>query len=107
MKIIVTGGSGFVGEHLVRRLAADGHTVLALARSVASADKVRTLGATPLPGDLDSPDELDLPAVDAVVHAAAYFRSLVRVRRTSAPTSQAPGCYSTRRSAPAPPHSCT
>ncbi|RUP26877.1 MAG: NAD(P)-dependent oxidoreductase [Mycolicibacterium sp.] len=74
MKIIVTGGSGFVGEHLVRRLAADGHTVLALARSVASADKVRTLGATPLPGDLDSPDELDLPAVDAVVHAAAYFR---------------------------------
>lgn len=74
MKTLVTGGSGFVGEHLVRRLAADGHTVLALARSATSVEKVRALGATPLTGDLDRPDEFDLPAVDAVVHAAAYFR---------------------------------
>lgn len=74
MRILVTGGSGFVGEHLVRRLAADGHTVLALARSARSRDKVCALGAAALPGDLDRPDELSLPAVDAVVHAAAHFR---------------------------------
>ncbi|TVX97284.1 NAD-dependent epimerase/dehydratase family protein [Mycolicibacterium porcinum] len=39
---MVTGGSGFVGEHLVRRLAGDGHAVLALARPAASADMPAT-----------------------------------------------------------------
>ncbi|QNJ93466.1 NAD-dependent epimerase/dehydratase family protein [Mycolicibacterium fluoranthenivorans] len=74
MKIAVTGGSGFLGAHLIPRLVQDGHTVFALARSASSADVVRALGATPVPGDLDKPDELSLPAVDAVVHAAALFR---------------------------------
>ncbi len=74
MKIAATGGSGFLGAHLIPRLVQDGHTVFALARSASSADVVRALGATPVPGDLDKPDELSLPAVDAVVHAAALFR---------------------------------
>ena len=30
MRVIVTGGAGFIGSHLVDRLAADGHTVVAL-----------------------------------------------------------------------------
>ena len=30
MKVIVTGGAGFIGSHLVDRLAADGHSVVAL-----------------------------------------------------------------------------
>lgn len=30
MRVIVTGGAGFIGSHLVDRLAADGHSVLAL-----------------------------------------------------------------------------
>lgn len=32
MQIFVTGGSGFVGRHLLRRLVASGHSVAALAR---------------------------------------------------------------------------
>jgi nucleoside-diphosphate-sugar epimerase len=49
----VTGGSGFIGGALVRRLVADGWTVRALARSDASADAVRERGAEPVRGDLD------------------------------------------------------
>ena len=49
----VTGGSGFIGGRLIRRLAADGWTVKALARSESSATKVREAGAEPVMGDLD------------------------------------------------------
>ena len=49
----VTGGSGFIGGHLIRRLVRDGWTVKALARSESSAAKVRELGTESVAGDLD------------------------------------------------------
>src|SRR5690625_7421658 len=74
MKILVTGGSGFLGARLISQLVADGHDVLALARSPASGERVGGLGATPLTGDLETVEALRLPALDAVIHTAAYFR---------------------------------
>jgi nucleoside-diphosphate-sugar epimerase len=74
MKILVTGGSGFLGARLIPRLLDDGHTVFALARSTTSSKTVRALGATPVLGDLESTDGLSLPPIEAVVHAAAHFR---------------------------------
>ena len=74
MKILVTGGSGFLGARLILKLVADGHDVLALARSASSGARVDRLGATPLTGDLERLEELRLPVLDAVVHTAAYFR---------------------------------
>jgi nucleoside-diphosphate-sugar epimerase len=82
MRVFLTGGSGFVGQHVIRQLRTEGHTVLALARSAASAQTVTDAGAQPVRGDLaelagrtDSavrPKWLDhLHEVDAVVHAAA------------------------------------
>lgn len=71
MRIFLTGGSGFVGGHLIERLARD-HTVLAMARSDASAAKVASYGATPVRVDLDSIQPEQLSGVDAVVHCAAY-----------------------------------
>jgi nucleoside-diphosphate-sugar epimerase len=56
----VTGGSGFIGGHLIERLVADGVRVRAIARSERAAAKVRDAGAEPVPGDLG--DQADLRA---------------------------------------------
>ena len=52
MRIFVTGGSGFLGSRMIRTLVAQEHQVFALARSTSSAERVRTLGATPVMGVL-------------------------------------------------------
>ena len=69
----VTGGSGFVGAALIRRLVAEGWTVRALARSSRAEAAVREAGAEPVPGDLSSEDALARGARGCAVafHAAA------------------------------------
>jgi nucleoside-diphosphate-sugar epimerase len=69
----VTGGSGFIGGALIERLVGEGWDVRALARSDASAHKVRTRGAEPAAGDLDDRAALRAGAEGCEVcfHAAA------------------------------------
>jgi len=69
----VTGGSGFVGAALIRRLAADGWTVRALARSAAAEAKVREAGAEAIRGDLGDAAALERGArgADVAFHSAA------------------------------------
>jgi len=74
MRILVTGGTGLLGGRLIPKLAGNGHQVFALTRSASSHAKLRALGALPVDGNLESNVLLPLPAVDAVVHAAALFR---------------------------------
>jgi nucleoside-diphosphate-sugar epimerase len=74
MRILVTGGTGFLGGRLIPQLARKGHEVLALTRSASSQERLRTLGASPVVGDLEDSRPLSLPSLDAVVHAAAHFR---------------------------------
>ena len=74
MRILVTGGTGLLGGRLIPKLAENGHQLFALSRSASSRTKLRALGASPVDGDLESSSPLSLPAVDAVVHAAALFR---------------------------------
>lgn len=74
MRILVTGGTGLLGGRLIPKLKADGHQVFALTRSASAYPRLRAMGATPIDGDLESGAPLALPAIDAVVHAAARFR---------------------------------
>jgi uncharacterized protein YbjT (DUF2867 family) len=53
MRLLVLGGSGFLGGYVLREAARAGHRVLALSRSPAAARAVTALGAEPLTGDLD------------------------------------------------------
>ncbi|MGE6783623.1 NAD-dependent epimerase/dehydratase family protein [Ensifer adhaerens] len=71
-RIFITGGSGYVGRNLIRHFVAAGVSVVALARSQKSADRVRQLGATAFMGDLLSADiAAGMAGCDALVHAAA------------------------------------
>ncbi len=71
----VTGGSGFIGRALLRRLIADGWEVRALARSDRAADTVRELGAEPVPGDLSDPEKIAAGAAGTQIafHLAAHL----------------------------------
>lgn len=73
-KVFVTGGSGFVGRNLIRRLRADGVAVAALARSEQSANQVAALGATPVRGDLLDTASLQagMAGCQLVFHSAAF-----------------------------------
>ena len=59
MRLLVVGGSGFLGGYVLREAARRGHQTLALARSPEAARAVATNGARPLSGDLDDACHLD------------------------------------------------
>lgn len=68
MKILMTGGTGFIGKALTMRLLADGHQVSVLTRDVDHARSVLGDDVTPVPIDQDM-----TPAVaeaDAVINLA-------------------------------------
>jgi len=71
MRAFVTGGSGFIGGVLLRRLASEGVQTTALARSEASAEKVRELGAEPFVADLNGALEGGVDGCEVAYHAAA------------------------------------
>jgi nucleoside-diphosphate-sugar epimerase len=77
LRILVLGGTGSIGSAVVRELIGRGHEVHGLTRSEASATKLAGLGATPLRGDIGSPEAWTgrLPQLDAVIHAACDFDS--------------------------------
>jgi nucleoside-diphosphate-sugar epimerase len=69
----VTGGSGFIGGALIERLRREGWDVRALARSERAAERVRSLGAEAVSGDLDDRESLRAGAegCELAFHAAA------------------------------------
>lgn len=77
MQVFVTGASGWIGSAAVDELLADGHAVIALARSDASASALEAKGIRVRRGDLDDLDGIrrGADAADAVLHLANNDRS--------------------------------
>ena len=76
MTVLVTGGSGLVGSHVIAALRAAGRTVRALVRAP-SAPMVAALGAEPVVGDVTDADVWQRAAdgVRGIVHAAALVQA--------------------------------
>lgn len=78
--VLVTGGTGFVGAHLVRALLERGDRVRCLVRATSARENLEGLEIDLVEGDLRRPESLD-PAVRgcrAVFHCAADYRLYVR-----------------------------
>lgn len=79
MKILVTGGTGFTGKALVRRLLNDGHQVVALDfQEGLKTQELRDWGAEVVIGTVTDKTVVDrcMQGVDIVHHLAAAFRQL-------------------------------
>jgi len=72
MRVFVTGGTGLIGSAVITELLNHNHTVLALARSQASAQAVAAAGAEPLRGALADLDALrsGVDRADGVIQLA-------------------------------------
>ena len=73
MRVFVTGGTGYVGSAVVRRLAGAGHEVAGLVRNAEKADVLEALGGRPVLGNLREPSGYAAMAAecDAIIHLAA------------------------------------
>jgi uncharacterized protein YbjT (DUF2867 family) len=76
MKVLVTGGTGFVGSAVLQRLRADGVEVRSLVRDARKADRVAGWGAEPAIGDVT-----DAGSVLAAAHGCTHVIHLVAIIR--------------------------
>jgi len=92
-QVFVTGGSGFVGQNLIPMLIKQGYQVRALARSADAIQKVESLGAIAVKGDLNNAQALSkgIEGCTTVFHLAAsvdFFASEKELKRLHVDATQ-------------------
>jgi nucleoside-diphosphate-sugar epimerase len=73
MRVFLTGGTGYIGRTLARRLVETGHEVRALVRPTSQAEPLERLGVTTFTGDIADRYSMreGMSGADWVIHAAA------------------------------------
>jgi|EndMetStandDraft_8_1072994.scaffolds.fasta_scaffold108376_3 dihydroflavonol-4-reductase len=76
MRVFVTGGAGFIGEAVVRRLMARGDRVTAVVRDPASAEELEEMGVDLRQGDLSRSAAIvdAMRGTEAAIHIAGMYR---------------------------------
>lgn len=76
MKAFVTGGSGFIGQRVVKKLIERDYEVVAIARSPESTAVLEALGCTVVPGDITDMASMrdGMTGSDIVFHIAAWYK---------------------------------
>jgi len=77
-KVLVTGGSGFIGSHLIDALVAQGEEVTCLVRTTSRLDRLRPLGVRLVSGDVTDQDSLPaaIEGQQIVYHVAGCTRAV-------------------------------
>jgi dihydroflavonol-4-reductase len=75
VKTFITGGTGFIGTHLVRRLAQTEHVMVCLVRGTSNASTLEEVGATLVKGDVTDKDSMleGMRGCDWVVNLANLY----------------------------------
>ena len=94
MRVFVTGGTGLVGNNVIRALLEGGHEVRALARASSDPRPFEDLDVERFEGDIRDRDGVrrGVAGCDAVVHAAGY----VKIGRTAGDMHRAVNVEGTR-----------
>lgn len=112
MKVLITGGAGFIGQHLARRLVAADHDVIALDNLLGQVHLDPSASRAAFPGTVIEADVADaeawssVPDVDAVVHLAAEtgtgqsMYEVERYRRVNVGGTEVVGSSAARRGIP-------
>jgi len=81
MQVLITGGTGFVGAHLARRLLDSGHRVISLDKNPGLFDdELRSKGAILLTGSVTEPSDVSqaMAGADLVYHLASPFGDILQ-----------------------------
>lgn len=71
-RVFLTGGTGFIGGVVARRLVQDGAELTCLVRPQTNAGDLERLGARVVRGNVTEPQTLDLSGQHVLIHAAAW-----------------------------------